>query len=164
MGSRFWPRSAAPRRKQGKVAILGGAAGGFFCEGGVKMVISLYKKRGGEQKSTAKASCNDLLLLAMLLLPLLSCSLSLLLAFGCSSCTARELAALLPHPQQIKKACTAQRTVTNRFAVHRGGADDFVPPLAAAHATAPTARSAPLENFECLAKKRKRPFPCSICG
>ena len=47
MGSRFWPRSAAPRRKQGKVAILGGAAGGFFCEGGVKMVISLYKKRGG---------------------------------------------------------------------------------------------------------------------
>ena len=83
------------------------------------MVISLYKKRGGEQKSSAKASCNDLLLLAMLLLPLLSCSLSLLLAFGCSSCTARELAALLPHPQQIKKACTAQRTVTNRFAVHR---------------------------------------------
>ena len=119
MGSRFWPRSAAPRRKQGKVAILGGAAGGFFCEGGVKMVIFLYEKRGGEQKSTAKASCNDLLLLAMLLLPLLSCSLSLLLAFGCSSCTARELAALLPHPQQIKKACTAQRTVTNRFAVHR---------------------------------------------
>ena len=41
------------------------------------MVISLYKKRGGEQKSSAKASCNDLLLLAMLLLPLLSCSLSL---------------------------------------------------------------------------------------
>ena len=47
------------------------------------MVISLYTKRGGESrcarcaKSSAKASCNDLLLLAMLLLPLLSCSLSL---------------------------------------------------------------------------------------
>ena len=94
----------------------------------------------------------------MLLLPLLSCSLSLLLAFGCSSCTARELAALLPHPQQIKKACTAQRTVTNRFAVHRRGAHDFVAPLAAAHATAPTARSAPLENFECLQKSENVHF------
>ena len=121
MGSRFWPRSAAPRRKQGEVDILGGAAGGFFARGGVKMVISLYKKRGGGRAEIlsesilqrSAASCDAFASSAFLL------SLSLLLAFGCSSCTARELAALLPHPQQIKKACTAQRTVTNRFAVHR---------------------------------------------
>ena len=84
------------------------------------MVISLYKKRGGRaeihsesilQRSAAFLRCFCFLCFLA--------SLSLLLAFGCSSCTARELAALLPHPQQIKKACTAQRTVTNRFAVHR---------------------------------------------
>ena len=147
-GSRFWPRSAAPRRKQGKVANLRGAAGGFFASGGVKMVIFLFKKRGGRAEihsesilQRSAASCDAFASSAFLL------SLSLLLAFGCSSCAARELAALLPHPQQIKKACTAQRAVTNSFAVHRRGAHVFVPPLAAAHATAPTARSAPLENF-----------------
>ena len=65
------------------MAILGGAAGGFFARAGVKMVISLYKKRGGRAEihsesilQRSAASCDAFASSAFLL------SLSLLLALA----------------------------------------------------------------------------------
>ena len=63
------------------------------------------------------ASCNHLC--ACSLLSLLSCSLSLVLAFVCSSCRAGELAALLLRFWQIKRLAQALRLISCSADVHR---------------------------------------------
>ena len=81
--------------------------------------FTLIKVRGEAEFHTELHPATQCCSPAKLLLPLLSCWLSLVLACGCSSCTAGELAALLLCLQQIKKACSAQRMVTCTADVHR---------------------------------------------
>ena len=75
-----------------------------------------------------------------------------------SSCTADVLAALLPHTQQRERP--AQRSALSATALtskHVAASS-----AAATNAMAPTARSAPLEKFEPLARRQKRPFACTF--
>ena len=135
------------------------AAGENFARGGVKMAISFGKKRGERQNSTEwVAACT-----ATQCKLLISCRCSMLL-FLCScscwysSCTADVLAALLPHTQQRERP--AQRSALSATALtskHVAASS-----AAATNAMAPTARSAPLEKFEPLARRQKRPFACTF--
>ena len=130
-----------------------------FCEGRGENGHFLKEKTGGKvefHRVGCSLHCNAVLLL-------ISCRCSMLL-FLCScscwysSCTADVLAALLPHTQQRERP--AQRSALSATALtskHVAASS-----AAATNAMAPTARSAPLEKFEPLARRQKRPFACTF--